>query len=180
MGCQIKVIRNDHEEVIPGSGGVGEILVKGDSVVKGYWCVSPDIEETIRDGCWYSGDLAEIDEDGYIYIKDRKKDMIKSGGMNIFPREVEEVICRHPAVLHAVVVGVPDEKWGETVKAIVMLKKGQSVTEEEIINFCKAQLASYKKPTSVEFVDFMPMTSTGKILKRELREKYWEGREKKV
>jgi acyl-CoA synthetase (AMP-forming)/AMP-acid ligase II len=121
-----------------------------------------------------------MDEKGYVYILDRAKDMIISGGENIYSREIEDVILKHPAIHEVAVIGVPDEKWGEAVKAIVSLKPGQTATEEEIINFCKDNLASYKKPKSVEFVKEIPKNPYGKVLKRELREKYWVGESRRV
>jgi acyl-CoA synthetase (AMP-forming)/AMP-acid ligase II len=121
-----------------------------------------------------------MDADGYVYLIDRKKDMIISGGENIYSREVEDVLYTHPAVADAAVIGVPDEKWGESVKAVLVLKEGMHVSEKEIIEFCKERLASYKKPKSVEFWDTVPKTTTGKIKKNEIREKYWEGYERKI
>jgi acyl-CoA synthetase (AMP-forming)/AMP-acid ligase II len=121
-----------------------------------------------------------MDEDGFIFIVDRKKDMIISGGENIYSQEVEDVLYYHPAVLYAAVIGVPDDKWGESVKAVLVLKEGMKTTEDEIIDYCKANLASYKKPTSVEFRDSLPMTGSGKIQKNIIREPYWKGYEKKV
>ncbi|NIU82373.1 MAG: hypothetical protein GWN17_02235 [Candidatus Korarchaeota archaeon] len=121
-----------------------------------------------------------MDEDGYVYIMDRKKDMIKSGGVAMWPREIEEVILRHPAVKEAAVIGIPDSEWGEGVHAIIVLKDGEMATEQEIINFCKKHMASYKKPKSIEFLKSLPVSAYGKILKRELRERYWLGRERKV
>jgi acyl-CoA synthetase (AMP-forming)/AMP-acid ligase II len=121
-----------------------------------------------------------VDEKGYVYILDREKDMIISGGENIYSREIEDVILKHPAVHEVAVIGVPDDTWGEAIKAIVAIKEGQKVTGEEIINFCKEYLASYKKPKSVEFIDSIPKNAYGKILKRELREKYWVGEARRV
>jgi acyl-CoA synthetase (AMP-forming)/AMP-acid ligase II len=136
--------------------------------------------ETIRDGWLYSGDAGMMDADGYVYLIDRKKDMIISGGENIYSREVEDVLYTHLAVADAAVIGVPDEKWGESVKAVLVLKEGMHVSEKEIIEFCKERLASYKKPKSVEFWDAVPKTTTGKIKKNEIREKYWEGYERRI
>jgi acyl-CoA synthetase (AMP-forming)/AMP-acid ligase II len=121
-----------------------------------------------------------MDERGYLYLLDRKKDLIISGGNNIYPREVEEVLQRHPAVYEVAVIGVPDPLWGESVHAVVALRPGQVVTEEELIAFCREHLASYKKPRSVEFVAELPKNAYGKILKRELRERYWQGRERRI
>ena len=180
VNMDVKVVNEDGEEIARDGKAVGEILLKGDNVSSGYWNDPEKTKESIKDGWLYTGDIATVDEDGYIYIVDRKKDMIISGGINIYPREIEEILYTHPSVMHATVIGVPDEKWGETPKVVIVLKKGAKATEEEIIELCKANLASYKKPSSVEFVDSLPMTPTGKILKREIRKKYWEGREKQV
>jgi acyl-CoA synthetase (AMP-forming)/AMP-acid ligase II len=162
------------------AGGMGEIVVRGNIVMEGYWNRPDDTAETIRNGWLHTGDLGMMDNRGNIYIMDRKKDMIISGGMNIYPREVEEVILRHPAVYEVAVVGYPDPKWGESLKAIVVLREGAKVSEEEIINFCKTHIASFKKPKSVEFVRSLPKSAYGKILKRELREKYWQGHKRRV
>lgn len=179
LGMEVKVVDESGREVMPGSGSVGEIVVIGDTVGKGYWGM-PENKE-LSDGVWYSGDLARVDEDGYIYIVDRKKDMILSGGANIYPREIEEVISEHPAVLHNTVVGVPDREWGERVHAVVVLREGKTATEKEIIDFCKERLASYKCPKSVEFVRFedLPVSPAGKILKRQLKERYWKDYERR-
>jgi acyl-CoA synthetase (AMP-forming)/AMP-acid ligase II len=136
--------------------------------------------QTIRDGWVVTGDIAYQDDDGYLYIADRKKDMIVSGGMNIYPAEVEAVIYRHPAVAQVAVIGVPDERWGEAVKAVIELKQGAKATEQEIIDFCKQHLASQKKPKSVDFVDALPVTNAGKVSKKEIRDQYWQGRERRV
>jgi long-chain acyl-CoA synthetase len=171
LGFQTKVVDNDGKEVE--KGGSGELLVKGGSVADSYWN-KPDATD-FADGWWHSGDIVKIDEDGFYYVVDRKKEMILTGGMNVYPREVEEVIASHPAVHLVSVIGVPDEKWGESVKAVVVLKDGFQSTEEHIIAHCKERLAAYKKPKSVDFVDIseMPMMGGGyKIRKRELRERY--------
>jgi len=172
IGYETKVVDDDGREV--GPGGVGEIAIRGEAVTKGYWN-RPEAED-FRDGWWFSGDIVQIDEDGFYYVIDRKKDMIVSGGLNVYPREVEDVIYSHPAVEMVCVIGVPDEKWGEAVKAVVVLKKGVGeVTEKDVIDYCKKRMASYKKPQSVDFIDSseMPLTGGGyKILKRELRDRY--------
>ncbi|MFQ6087980.1 MAG: long-chain fatty acid--CoA ligase, partial [Candidatus Methanofastidiosia archaeon] len=126
--------------------------------------------KAIRDGWMYTGDIAKMDEDGFFFIVDRKKDMIISSGYNVYPRDVEEVLYEHPKVMEASVIGVPDEKRGETVKAFIVLKEGETATQEEIIEFCKKNLAAYKVPTMVEFKKELPKTMVGKILRRELRE----------
>lgn len=179
LGMQVTVVDEHGKEVEPGSGQVGEVIVKGDTVGIGYWGL-PENKE-LKEGTWRSGDLARVDEDGYIYIVDRKKDMILTGGANVYPREVEDVLSAHPAVMHCAVIGIPDPEWGERVHAVVVLREGASATQEEIIAFCKQQLASYKCPKSVEFLSLtdLPINPSGKILKRELRQRYWQGYERK-
>jgi len=178
LWAQQRVVNLNREDVRPGE--VGEILIKGDGVIKEYWNAPEKTAESIRDGWWHSGDLAIVDEDGYIYIVDRKIDMIISGAMNIYSREIEDVLYEHPAIEHAVVIGVPDEEWGESVKAVVQLKTDLDVSEDEIIDHCMKYLASYKKPRSVDFMKEMPISSAGKILKRIIREEYWKEKERRV
>ncbi|HEM61673.1 MAG TPA: long-chain-fatty-acid--CoA ligase [Chloroflexi bacterium] len=161
-------------------GEAGEILACSDRMMSGYWKMPEETVKTITDGWLHMGDVGMMDEDGYIYLVDRKKDMIISGGENIYSREVEEVLYTHPAVLEAAVVGVPDEKWGESVKAVVVLKEGASASEEEIVDFCKERLAGYKKPRSVDFRDILPKTGSGKIRKGEIREDYWKDQERRI
>ncbi|HSB06701.1 MAG TPA: long-chain fatty acid--CoA ligase [Thermodesulfobacteriota bacterium] len=175
---EVKIFdENDNE--LP-SGKMGEIVVRGEVVMKGYWKNPTATAETLRGGWLHTGDLGIMDEKGYVYILDREKDMIISGGENIYSREIEDVILKHPAVHEVAVIGVPDETWGEAIKAIVAIKEGQKVTGEEIINFCKEYLASYKKPKSVEFINEVPKNPYGKVLKRELREKYWANEARRV
>ena len=175
---EVKIF-DDHDNELP-PGKMGEIVVKGEVVMKGYWRNPQATSETLRRGWLHTGDLGVMDEKGYVYILDRAKDMIISGGENIYSREIEDVILLHPAVHEVAVIGVPDETWGEAIKAIVALKEGRKATEEEIINFCKGYLASFKKPKSVEFIDAIPKNPYGKVLKRELREKYWVGETRRV
>jgi acyl-CoA synthetase (AMP-forming)/AMP-acid ligase II len=146
----------------------------------GYWKRPEITAETLRGGWLHSGDLGLMDENGYIYLLDRKKDLIISGGNNIYPREIEEVLLKHPAVYEVAVIGVPDPLWGESVKAIVALRQGSTTTWEELIAFCQDQLASYKKPRSVEFISQLPKNAYGKILKRELRDQYWQGQQRRI
>jgi long-chain acyl-CoA synthetase len=147
----------------------GEICIKGPNVMKGYYKRPEATAESIKAGWFSTGDVAHRDEDGYYFIVDRKKDMIIRGGFNVYPREIEELLYTHPAVLEAAVIGVPHESHGEEVKAVLALKPGQTATEAQIIAFCKEKLAAYKYPRTVEFRDSLPKTATGKILKRELR-----------
>jgi long-chain acyl-CoA synthetase len=175
---ELKIVDKNGKDVE--AGIPGEIAARSDRMMASYWKMPSETAETIKNGWLYTGDAGMIDADGYVYIIDRKKDMIISGGENIYSREVEDILYTHPAVADAAVIGVPDEKWGESVKAVLVLKEGMKVSEQEIIEFCKERLASYKKPKSVEFWDTVPKTTTGKIKKNEIREKYWEGYERKI
>jgi acyl-CoA synthetase (AMP-forming)/AMP-acid ligase II len=177
-GVQVRVVDDGDREVPPGTSG--EIVVRGDLVMKGYWNNPEATAETLRNGWLHTGDVGYLDEDGYLYVTDRKKDMIISGGANIYPREVEEAICTHPAIREVAVIGVPDPKWGEFVKAVVVLRSGAQASESEIIEHCRQFLGSYKKPTSVEFAAELPKNAYGKILKRELRERYWTGHDRSI
>lgn len=161
-------------------GEVGEIIVRSEAMTIGYWDLPEETSKTIRDGWLYTGDFGRFDEEKYVFIVDRKNDMIISGGKNIYPREIEEVIYSHEAVLEVAVVGVPDDYWGESVKALVVLKQGMEASETEIIDLCKERLANYKKPKSVEFRRELPKNPTGKILKRVIRNEYWKGRDRAV
>jgi acyl-CoA synthetase (AMP-forming)/AMP-acid ligase II len=178
FGCDIRVVDADGVPLPPGE--VGEIVVRGDCVMKGYWNRLEATASAIRDGWFHSGDAGYFDERGYLYIYDRVKDMIVSGAENVYPAEVESVLFAHPAVADAAVIGVPDERWGETVKAVVVLAPGAQATADEIIDFCRDKIAGYKRPRSVDFVDALPRNPTGKILKRELRERYWKGHQRRV
>lgn len=174
----MRIVDEDGQDVPRGE--VGEIVSRSQSMMMGYWGKPEETEIAFRDGWLHMGDIARMDEEGFIYIVDRSKDMIISGGENIYPREVESVLCQHPAVLEAAVIGIPDEKWGESVHAVVVLKEGKNATQEELIEFSKAKLAGYKKPKSVEFTASLPKSSTQKVYKRALREKYWKGHERRV
>jgi long-chain acyl-CoA synthetase len=177
FNAEVKIIDDDKE--LP-EEEVGEICVRGQHVMKGYWRMPEETKEAFKNGWFHTGDLGKRDAGGYIYVIDRKKDMIISGAENIYSAEVERVISSHPAVSEVAVIGVPDETWGEAIKAVVILKEGKAVTEEEIIEYCKQNLASYKKPKSVDFVKEVPRNELGKILKRELRKSYWKGYGKAV
>jgi len=157
----------DGDEIVP-VGEVGELIIRSPSVMAGYWQMPTETANCLRDGWLYTGDIARMDEDGYFYIEDRKKDMIIAGGFNIYPREVEEVLAEHPAVLEVAVAGVPDARRGETVKAWIVKKPGDPTTEEQIIEWSKERLAKYKYPRLIEFRDELPRTTVGKVLKREL------------
>ncbi len=177
-GTEIRILGADGE--IKGPGEVGEILIKGPLVMKGYWKNPEATAKSIQDGWFYSGDAGYTDEDGYLYIYDRVKDMIVSGAENIYPAEVESALFGHPAIADVAVIGVPDQKWGEAVKAVVVLKTGASATAEEIITFARQKIAAYKCPKTVDFIEALPRNPSGKLLKRELREPYWAGYDRRV
>ena len=180
MGISLRVVNENGEEVKHDGKEVGEIVVKGDAVTRGYWGLPEETEKAIRDGWLYTGDLAVIDEEGYVNIVDRKKDMIVTGGENVYSTEVENVLYMHPAILEVAVVGVPDEKWGEAIKAVVVLKESHKATEKEIIAFCRENIAHYKAPKSVDFINEIPKTGSGKIYKKGLRDHYWEDKGKRI
>jgi fatty-acyl-CoA synthase len=180
IGVDLRVVNEQGKEIKKDEKEVGEIIVKGDIVTKGYWKLPEETNKSIKEGWLYTGDMAVIDEEGYVTIVDRKKDMILTGGENVYSTEVENVLYMHPAILECAVVGVPDQKWGEAVKGIVVLKPGQKATGQEIIQFCKERMTHYKAPKSIDFIEGLPRTGSGKIHKKGLRDKYWEGYEKKV
>lgn len=169
FGVHVRIVDENNNDVEPGI--VGEIIAQSDSIMVEYWRKPEETAETIVDGWLRTGDLAYYDETGFIYIVDRKKDMIVTGGENVYPREVEEVLYRHPAVAETAVIGTPDPKWIERVHAAIVLKKDVTVTEKEIIAFCKKHMASYKAPKSVDFLEDLPKSPQGKILKREIRKR---------
>lgn len=164
-----KIVSLETREEVP-LGEVGEIAVKGPQVMSGYWNNPEETDNVLKDGWFFTGDMGYMDENGYFYVVDRKKDLIIAGGFNIYPREVEEVLYEHEAIQEAVIVGVPDPYRGETVKAFIVLKEGHQVTEEELNTFCREQLAAFKVPRKYEFRDELPKTIVGKILKRQLLE----------
>jgi acyl-CoA synthetase (AMP-forming)/AMP-acid ligase II len=175
---RVRIVDEDDQPVAPGE--MGEITARGDLIMRGYWNKPQASAETLRGGWLHTGDVGYLDEDGYLFITDRKKDMIISGGSNIYPREIEEVICRHPGVFEVAVIGIPDAHWGEATKALVVAREGARLSEAEIVEHCRKHMASYKKPQSVEFLDALPKNAYGKVLKRELRDRFWTGRARKV
>jgi acyl-CoA synthetase (AMP-forming)/AMP-acid ligase II len=178
LGYKVRVVRDDGTECAPEERG--EILIKGPGLMRGYWNNHPATIAAVEDGWMHTGDVGLFDEDRFLYVLDRKKDMILSGGENIYPREVEEAIYAHPAVAEVAVIGVPDDRWGEAVKAVVALKPGSKASEADIIDHCRTLIASYKKPKSVDFVDALPRLPNKKIDKKVLRNPYWEGRGRNV
>ncbi|MGD2268906.1 MAG: long-chain-fatty-acid--CoA ligase [Desulfobacterales bacterium] len=173
MTVELKVVDENGEPVRPDEQQVGEIWVRGDTITPGYWNRPEATAEAFYQGWLRTGDLAVVDSEGYVNIVDRKKDMILSGGENIYSTEVENVLYMHPKILEAAAFGVPDEKWGEAVKAAVVLKPDESASEEEIIRFCKQHIASFKAPKSIDFIAEIPKTGSGKLFKKALRDPYW-------
>jgi long-chain acyl-CoA synthetase len=178
LGTHVRIV-DEHGHDLP-RGMIGEIVVRSERIMMGYWRRPEDTKSVLLDGWLHTGDMGYYDERGYIYIADRKKDMIVSGGENIFPREVEEVLYQHPAVLEAAVIGIPDPYWVERAHAVVALRENMDASEPELVEFCKERMARFKAPKSVEFVDVLPKNASGKIMKRELRERYWQGKERRV
>lgn len=180
MGVEVKVVREDGIEVEHNNQEVGEIVARGPVVFKGYWKQPEATAETLRGGWIHTGDLAVIDSEGYINIVDRQKDMIITGGENVYSTEVEYTLYEHPAVLECAVFGTPDPDWGELVTACIVIRAGYTPTESDMMLFVKERLAGYKTPRRVEFVPELPKTGSGKIFKKGLREQYWSGRERQV
>jgi len=170
VNYEIRIVdENDNDVPI---GEVGEIIGRSEAMMKGYWQMPEETAKKLKNGWLHTGDLGRFDEDGYVYVVERKDDMIISGGVNVYPREIEEVLYRHPAVSEASVIGLPDEHWGEVVKAVVVPKVGAHVTEAEIIDFCAKNLAGFKKPKTVDFWKELPKSPQGKILKKEIRKRF--------
>ena len=177
---RIRVVDEDGKDVPRDNQSTGEIIVQSEANMLGYW-QKPELTADIMKGGWmWTGDIATWDSDGYVSIVDRSKDMIISGGENIYSTQVESAIHQHPGVLECAVIGVPDDEWGEAVRAVVVMKSGETATEQDIIETAKKHLASYQKPRGVDFVESLPKAPTGKILKRDLREPYWNNNSRKV
>ena len=161
-------------------GEVGEVIIKSLNNMKGYWNRKDATEEAIKDGWFYSGDIGYFDDEGFLYIHDRVKDMIVSGGENIYPAEVENALLSHPQIADAAVIGIPDEKWGEATKAFIVQMEGDPLDEAEVISYVRTQIAGYKCPKTVEHVNELPRNPSGKILRKDLRAPYWEGQDRNV
>jgi acyl-CoA synthetase (AMP-forming)/AMP-acid ligase II len=170
---------SDDGAILP-PGATGEICVRGDQVMKGYYKNEAATRAAIVDGWLHTGDIGRFDEAGYLHIVDRRKDMIISGGFNVYSSEVEQALAAHPAVHEAAVIGVPDDDWGEAVRAVVVKRPATAVTAAELIAWCKQRLGSVKSPKAVDFVDELPRSQRGKILKRVLRDPHWAGRDRQV
>jgi len=177
-GLTLKIVDADGRELAPGQ--VGEIVVRCGWIMRGYWRNDAATAATVRDGWLHTGDAGYLDSDGYLYIHDRVKDMIVTGGENVYPAEVENALYGHPAIADVAVVGVPDDKWGEAVKAIVVLKPGASLDAAGILDFARQRIAGYKLPKSIDVIDALPRNASGKVLRRELREQFWRGRSRQV
>jgi long-chain acyl-CoA synthetase len=178
-GVKLKVI-DEAGNTVP-TGTVGEVAIHSVANMPGYWKLPEATASTIdADGWLRTGDAGYLDEDGYLFIHDRVKDMIISGAENIYPAEVESAVYGHPAVAEVAVIGIPDDKWGEAVKAVVALKPGMTATPDEIIAFARGRIAAFKAPKSIDFIDALPRNASGKILRKDLREPYWAGRARRV
>jgi acyl-CoA synthetase (AMP-forming)/AMP-acid ligase II len=178
FGAQARVVDQNDEDLPPHE--IGEIVYRGESLMTGYWGRQQETDDVMRGGWFHSGDAGYIDDDGFIFIKDRIKDMIVSGSENIYPAEIEAVLAGHPDLVEVAVIGVPDTRWGEAVKAVVVRRAGSSLTEAPLIDWTRDKLAGYKRPRSVDFVDALPRNASGKLLKRKLRESYWAGYARRV
>lgn len=177
-GVEARIVDANDEEV--GCGEMGEVVARGDVVMTGYWNNPDATAETLRGGWLHTGDIGMFDETGHLFLLDRAKDVIISGGNNVYPREVEEILVNHPAVATAIVFGIPHDYWGEAVHAVVVLEPGADLSSDELVNFCGQHLAGYKKPKSIEFVKDLPVSGYGKVQRRELRDRYWAGYDRKV
>jgi acyl-CoA synthetase (AMP-forming)/AMP-acid ligase II len=177
-GTTLRVVDEGGDPVAPADRG--EIQARGPQLMSEYWRRADETAEALRDGWLHTGDVGRIDDDGYLFVEDRIKDMVVSGGENVYPRMVESVLFEHPAIADAAVIGVPDDRWGEAVKAVVALRPGMRCTEAELVDFCRPRLGGFERPRSVDFVATLPRTPTGKVLKRVLREPYWVGHGRRV
>jgi len=178
LGTDVRVV--DEQDEVLANGELGEIVARGPQLMRGYWNRPDATAEAMRGGWMHTGDAGVLDDEGYLYVRDRVKDMIVSGGENIYPREIEEVLFQHPAVADAAVIGVPNERFGEAVRAIVVLRPGARAAADELIEFCRGRIADYKRPRSVAFMDELPRNPSGKVLKRELREEAWSGEGRRI
>jgi acyl-CoA synthetase (AMP-forming)/AMP-acid ligase II len=173
-----KIVNAEGNEIRPGE--IGEVIVKGDNVMSGYWNRPEETVNTIRNGWLHTGDLATIDDEGFVFVVDRAKDVIISGGENISCKEVEDVLYGHPNVLDAAVIGIPDDRWGESVHAVVVSRRETILTEAMLIEHCRERLAGFKRPKSVEFMRELPRNALGKVDKKKLKEKFWKGHTKGI
>lgn len=181
LNVELRVVDSEGEDVIPNGQDVGEVIARSNVVMDGYWQQPEETAKAIVNGWYHTGDMGTIDEEGYIEIVDRKKDIIISGGENISSIEVEGTLYEHPAVLEAAIIAIPHERWGEIPHAVVVLRDGsEEVTEKDIINFCRERMAHFKCPKSVQFINELPKTASGKIQKVVLRKPFWDNSERKI
>jgi acyl-CoA synthetase (AMP-forming)/AMP-acid ligase II len=177
-GTDVRIV-DENDQPVP-HGTIGEIVGRGPQLMKGYWNMPEATGEALRGGWMHTGDAGVMDDEGYLYIQDRVKDMIVSGGENVYPREIENVLFQHPAVADAAVIGIPDDKWGELAHAVVVLRPGHSATVDDLMAHCRRHLGGFKVPRSAQFAAALPRNPSGKVLKRELREPFWKGRTRRV
>jgi acyl-CoA synthetase (AMP-forming)/AMP-acid ligase II len=170
-GTEVRIMRDDGTDATPNERG--EILARGPQLMKAYWNMPEATSEALAGGWMHTGDVGYLDDEGYLYVSDRLKDMVVSGGENVYPREVEDVLFAMPGIVDAAVIGVPDPRWGEAVKAVVVTDHAQPMTEQDVVDWCRSRLAGFKCPKSVDFVDELPRNPSGKVLKRTLREPHW-------
>jgi acyl-CoA synthetase (AMP-forming)/AMP-acid ligase II len=178
IGVEVRIV--DDEDAPQPPGAMGQVIMRGPQLMRAYWNRPDETAEALRNGWLHTGDAGTLDQDGYLYILDRVKDMIVSGGENVYPRVVEDALMSHPAVAEVAVIGVPDPQWGESVKALVVRRDGAAVQAADLIDYCRDRLAGFERPRSVEFPDELPRTASGKVLKRTLREPYWQGHDRRV
>jgi len=176
--CQMKVVDEQNKEL--GPGAIGEVTARGPHMMKGYWRKEEETKKTVVDGWIHTGDLGYMDGEGYLYLVDRKNDVIITGGMSVFSVEVENVLSQHLAVAEAIAIGIPDEKWGEMVLGIVVKAVGREASESELLEYCRDKLAAYQRPKRIEFYDALPRTVYGKLDKKAVKKRYWEGRDRMI
>jgi fatty-acyl-CoA synthase len=179
-GAEVAIMPVGEERILP-TGEEGEVCVRTPAAMKGYWNLPDETARVIQPSGWLrTGDAGYMDADGYVFIRDRVKDMVVSGGENVYPAEVESALYGHPDVAECAVIGVPDDRWGEAVKAVVVRRPGATVTAQALIAYARERIAGYKVPKSIDFVDALPRNASGKVLKNVLRKPHWEGRDRQV
>ena len=178
VGTRVKIVDENDNEVARNT--IGELAIFGPQLMTGYWHLEEASAKSLKDGWMHTGDAATMDEEGFIFIQDRIKDMIVSGGENVYPREVENALFEHPGIADAAVIGIPSEKWGEAILGVIVVKDGHDLSSDELIEFCRERLAGYKVPRHFDFTEELPRNASGKVLKKDLREPYWEGIDRRV
>ncbi len=178
VGVDLRIVDEEDRAVAPGT--LGEIVARGPNLMRCYWNLADESAEALRGGWSHTGDAGYLNNEGFLFVQDRVKDMIVSGGENVYPRSIEDVLFKHPAVADVAVIGVPDKQWGETVKAIVVLKDGRDATAADLMDFCRDKLGGFQRPRSVDFIQALPRNASGKVLKKELRAPFWAGEKRRV